>query len=602
MRTFLIVCLLFFSGELLAQVSFVTEVSSNQVAVGDRIQVQFTLHNANGRDFRQPSFKGFSVLSGPSTSQSSQWINGKTSSSISYVYLIQADVEGKFTIESASINVDGKKLTSNPVTITISKGSVKPKPKNDETELNQQAESIVHKNLFLKLVVNKQQAYQGEPIVATYKLYIHPQLSVLQLGQPKMPSFNGFWTQDLGIKELQFVNESINGVTYKVADLKKVVLLPQQSGNLIVYPMEIESVVRLEVRNNRKQRSPFDDDFFDSFFGNNYKDFKFIIKSRSSDINIKPLPKGAASDYAGAVGNLQIKSSIDKTKLKTGDAATLRVTISGFGNLKLIEALPLTLPPDLDVFDPKVSENINVGESGMNGSKSFEYYIVPRNPGEFRIDPIQFTFFDLNSKSYTTLTTDSYVLNVEKGTGTSFVSGTQKEGINYLSKDISYIKNQLTARVGDSGFTGSFLFYLTIILPFLSLVFLFLFIRKRDEEEGNQSLLKLRRARKLAIKRLSLANKHIQTNKENEFYEEISRVLWGYLSDKLLIPVSSLSRQSAVDMLSKKNVDDKIINELTDIVDYCEFVRFAPGSERKSMKEVYDKSAGIITVLEGSIK
>ena len=604
MKTFIFAIIILLSAELYGQVSFVAEVSENQVSVGDRIQVQFILNNANGKDFRPPSFKGFSVLSGPSTTQSSQWINGKSSSSISYVYLVQADMEGRYTIEPASINVDGKKMTSNSVTINVVKGGAKPKQTTDESKLNQQAQDIVNKNLFLKLIVNKQTAYQGEPIVATYKLYIHPQLSVLQLGQAKMPTFTGFWTQELPIKQLQFVNETVNGVTYKVADVKKVVLLPQQSGKLMIDPMEIESVVRLEVKNNRRQRSPFDDDFFDSFFNNNYRDFKFNIKSRSSEISIKVLPKGAPVGYSGAVGTLQLKSSLDKNKLKTGDAATLKITISGYGNLKLIEPLNLNLPPDFDVFDPKITDNVDIGVNGMSGSKTFEYYLIPRNPGEFKIDPVVFTYYDLNRNEYLNLFTESFVINVEKGAGgSSVISGVNKEGIKYIGKDISYIKTDLSSiKRNNKNFSSSPLFFTMIVLPFILFGFLFFYVRKREEQQGNQSLMKLKRARSLAKKRLSQALKHSMNNNENEFYDEISKVLWGYISDKLSIPVSSLTRHTAVNLLNKKFVDDKLITQLTETIDYCEFVRFAPGTERRSMKDVYDSSANIIAELEGALK
>ena len=604
MKTFIFAIIILLSAELYGQVSFVAEVSENQVSVGDRIQVQFILNNANGKDFRPPSFKGFSVLSGPSTTQSSQWINGKSSSSISYVYLVQADMEGRYTIEPASINVDGKKMTSNSVTINVVKGGAKPKQTTDESKLNQQAQDIVNKNLFLKLIVNKQTAYQGEPIVATYKLYIHPQLSVLQLGQAKMPTFTGFWTQELPIKQLQFANETVNGVTYKVADVKKVVLLPQQSGKLMIDPMEIESVVRLEVKNNRRQRSPFDDDFFDSFFNNNYRDFKFNIKSRSSEISIKVLPKGAPVGYAGAVGTLQLKSSLDKNKLKTGDAATLKITISGYGNLKLIEPLNLNLPPDFDVFDPKITDNVDIGVNGMSGSKTFEYYLIPRNPGEFKIDPVVFTYYDLNRNEYLNLFTESFVINVEKGAGgSSVISGVNKEGIKYIGKDISYIKTDLSSiKRNNKNFSSSPLFFTMIVLPFILFGFLFFYVRKREEQQGNQSLMKLKRARSLAKKRLSQALKHSMNNNENEFYDEISKVLWGYISDKLSIPVSSLTRHTAVNLLNKKFVDDKLITQLTETIDYCEFVRFAPGTERRSMKDVYDSSANIIAELEGALK
>jgi hypothetical protein len=606
-QTNIIVLIFLFSSFLLnAQTKFYTQVSSNDVSVGEHIQVSFVLENARGSNFKPPSFKGFSVLSGPNQSQSTQWINGQMSSSITYYYIISADVPGNFTINSAYITVDGKRLKTQPVKIRVSKGS---KPKNNtssgETDLNDQAEKIVRKNLFLKLYVNKAQAYEGEPIVATYKLYVHPELQLVNLAQPKMPTFNGFWTQDLGDSELKFFNETLNGVLYRVAVLKKVVLLPQQSGELKIEPMEIESVVRFKVRSRRRSNNPFDDPFFDSFFNSNYRDFRFTIRSGSSKISVKPLPSGAPESFAGAVGRLQLKSRIDKRKVKTGDAVTLKITISGYGNLKLIEPLPLDLPPDIDMYDPKISDNIKVSASGMSGSKTFEYYLIPLNPGKYKIKPVTFTYFDLSEKKYKTLQSDEFVLDVSKGSGNAatVVSGVNKKDVEFLGKDIRFIKTNWSGEVSSiRGFAGSALFYILLILPFPLFILVFFFAKRREELQRDKRLLRNRKANAVAKKRLAEARKFADNNMENEFYEEISKALSGYVADKLSIPYAEFTRDKAAEELKKRNIDDEIIEKLLTTIDYCDSVRYAPATERMLMKEVYDKASEVIMELEGVLK
>ncbi len=595
-----------FTFSSIAKTKFYTQVSANQVSVGDRIQVSFVLENANGNNFKPPTFKGFSVLSGPNQSTSTQWINGKMSSSITYYYILSADMPGKFTINSAYITVDGKRLKTQPVTITVTKGS-KPKKNrsSDEADLSEQAEKIVRKNLFLKLYVSKSQAYEGEAIVATYKLFVHPELQLVNLAQPKMPTFNGFWTQDLGDNKLNFTNETLNGVMYRVAVLKKVVLLPQQSGELEIEPMEIESVVRFKVRSKRRGYNPFDDPFFDSFFNSNYRDFRFTIKSGSSKIKVKPLPPNAPPSFAGAVGKLQLKTHIDKLKAKTGDAVTLKITVSGYGNLKLIEPLPLELPTDIDMYDPKISENIKVTASGMSGSKTFEYYLIPLNPGQFKIKPVVFTYFDLSENKYKTLHSDEFILDVVKGSGnaSAVISGVNKKDVEYLGKDIRFIKTNWSGESNSmNGFAGSTAFYVLLLAPFPLFLFIFIYARRREELQRDKKLLRNRKAKAVAKKRLAEAGKYVDKNMENEFYEEISKALSGYVADKLAIPYAEFTLDNAATELKKRNVKPELIEKLISTIEHCDSVRYAPSTEKISMKDVYNRASEVIMELEGVLK
>ncbi len=587
-----------------ADVSFVASVNKNPVTVGERIQVVFALNNASGSGFKGPTFKGFSALSGPSQSQSTQWINGQTSSSQSFIYLIQADNEGKFTIEPASITVNGKRLTSNSITITVQKGSAKPPQKtNDEKNLSSQADDIIRKNLFIRVEVSKKDVYQGEQLVATYKLYIHPDLNIASMSPPKMPSFNGFWMQDLDIKELKFTRQVLDGVAYKAADLKKVVLIPQQTGNLAIDPMEIDFVVRLQVQGQRQSRDMFDD-FFNDFRGN-YKDFPFTAKSRNASLNVKALPTGAPAEFRGGVGNMQMKAWLDKKVTKANEAVTLKVQVSGSGNLKLVEPFALNLPPDIDSYEPKTVDNISVSASGVSGSKTFEYYLIPRNPGEYKIDPVKFAYFDLSSKKYVTLSSEPFILKVEKGSGTasSVVSGVNKEDVKYIGKDIRFIKTR-SSGFSREGFTffGSAPFYLWSLLPMFIFILFFLY-KKRDEKlSGNVALLKNKKANSVAKKRLTRAKKYLEAKDEVKFYEEISKALWGYTSDKLGLPVSELTKDTAKTALIKRNVSDEDINSLMTTLDYSEFARFAPSDEKLELNLVYSNAASIIASMEGILK
>lgn len=597
---------LLFTAILKTEPRFIASVSSNEVSAGERLQINFTLENASGTDFKAPSFKGFSVLSGPSRMQSTQIINGKVTSSISFTYVLLADNPGKYTIDPASIVVDNNRINSNSITITVNKGATtQPKQNDEEINLNQKAKDIVDKNLFIRLSVDKTQAYQGQPIVATYKLYVHPQLQVLNLGQPKMPTFNGFWTQDLGIKELKFTNENFEGTVYRVTELKKVVLLPQQSGLLEIEPMEIESVVRLEVQGSSRRRSPFGDPFFDDFFNRSYRDFKFNIKSRNSKINVTALPSNPPANFNGAVGNLKFETTMDKTKAVTGDAITLKVRISGSGNIKLIEPMALNLPTDIDVFEPKISENLNIGNNGMTGSKTIEYYLIPRNPGKFKIGPFSFAYFDLSTKSYSVQQSEEFLLEVEQGKGdaSNLVSGVDKKNVEYVGKDILYIKTKpIVFTKEQSSFLGSPTYIILSLLPVL-LFPLFLFLaRRRDEMKDNASLMKLRRANALARKRLATARRLITSNNQDEFYDEISKALWGYSSDKLSTPVSELTIDKIKSELTNRNVKEDLINRMTEAINYCESARFAPSAELLSSQQVYEDAAKIIAQLEGELK
>jgi hypothetical protein len=593
-----------------AEYKFTATASSTTVEVGEQIQVTFTLNTTNGKNFQPPSFKGFTVLAGPSRSMSTQIINGQISSSLSFIYILSADLEGTFTIEPAKITVDGNVLTSNPITIKVVKGGQKPsgqgKEKNQEKTLSQQADEIIRNNLFIRLNVDKTQAYLGETIVATYKLYVHPDLNIVNISVPKMPSFNGFWTQDFGIKELKFSTEVVNGVTFKVADLKQVVLIPQQTGTLTIDPMEIEFVVRLLVKQQQKKRyrDPFDmlfdDPFFnDPFFSNRYRDFPFTVRSKPIQIKVLGLPSPQPADFHGGVGSMQLKASLDKDRLKTGEVATLRLEISGKGNLKLLSPFSLKLPNDIDTYEPKVIDKTNVSPSGVSGSVVFEYYLIPKNPGQYKIEPINFAYFNLDKKEYVTLTTQPFLLNVEQGATTqTFVTNIKKEDVKLLGQDIRYIKTSTPrfSRTGESLMISP-LFYVFSIIPIFLWVVVFLYVRRREQIEGNLVLMKQIRASKIAQKYLKNAKKLVDEGNKDLFYEETARSLWAFVANKLNIPPAELTKENIKERLLERVPDNELVDKLIDLINLCEEARYSPQFNNVQLQNVYATSVEVLSKL-----
>jgi len=593
-----------------AEYKFTATASSTTVEVGEQIQVTFTLNTTNGKNFQPPSFKGFTVLAGPSRSMSTQIINGQISSSLSFIYILSADLEGTFTIEPAKITVDGNVLTSNPITIKVVKGGQKPsgqgKEKSQEKTLSQQADEIIRNNLFIRLNVDKTQAYLGETIVATYKLYVHPDLNIVNISVPKMPSFNGFWTQDFGIKELKFSTEVVNGVTFKVADLKQVVLIPQQTGTLTIDPMEIEFVVRLLVKQQQKKRyrDPFDmlfdDPFFnDPFFSNRYRDFPFTVRSKPIQIKVLGLPSPQPADFHGGVGSMQLKASLDKDHLKTGEVATLRLEISGKGNLKLLSPFSLKLPNDIDTYEPKVIDKTNVSPSGVSGSVAFEYYLIPKNPGQYKIEPINFAYFNLDKKEYVTLTTQPFLLNVEQGATTqTFVTNIKKEDVKLLGQDIRYIKTSTPrfSRTGESLMISP-LFYVFSIIPIFLWVVVFLYVRRREQIEGNLVLMKQIRASKIAQKYLKNAKKLVDEGNKDLFYEETARSLWAFVANKLNIPPAELTKENIKERLLERVPDNELVDKLIDLINLCEEARYSPQFNNVQLQNVYATSVEVLSKL-----
>ncbi len=608
----LILIFMLFSVKLYSQ-TFRATANPDVVSVGDRLTVTYSI-DADGSNFRAPHFDNFKVLMGPSQSQNIQIINGQMTRSLSYSFILEATKEGKFVLPSAIITSNGKQISSNTVQVMVTNPSQAKleqmkKDKEQNQNLENQAKEIINKNLKVVVSVDKTTVYEGEPVVATYKLYLHPQLNVLQLTPDKVPQLNGFWNQEIDLGDIKYGLEQLNGTTYRAAVIKKVILFPQQSGNLTVDSYSFNTAVRLQLQNQRRQRSRdpfsnfFDDFFNDPFFNSSYKDFQTVVTSPSIQINVKPLPKNAPVGFTNAVGDFTVNSWLDKASVKTGEAVTLKLKISGQGNMKLITPPKLDLPSNLEVYDPKTNDNTKVTQNNISGDLIFEYVIIPQTPGDYKIPPFQFSYFDLNSKQYKTTQTNELTLKVTQGDLQSY-SGNEvnKSDVQLLNQDIDYIKTDIGTNVSQMASFPSVLFLILFILPIILFILFLIWRRKQKEYLENQSAFRKMKAKKLAKKRLETSHKYLQESNFDKFLEELTRAMWGFLSDKFSIETSKLTRENIGDVLRSKNATDDTINSVIDVLDKCEFARYAPSQFNDNMQSLYLTTETIISDLEEKLK
>jgi hypothetical protein len=576
------------------------------VEAGEQFRLGFTL-NERGTDLQLPDLSNFDVLMGPSTSQSSsiQIINGKTTqtSSFSYIFILRAKKEGNFTIRPASIKVDGKTYESNSLTIQVVKGQPQQagQQQNNQQDNQPQEETpsanISKENLFVRIAVDKTNVSKGEQILSTVKLYISQNVPLNGFDEVKLPTYEGFWTKDIEVPtQVNFTREVYNGKIYQVGILKKTILFPQQTGTIRINPFEITCVVRQRVR----QQQSFFDDFFD-----NYRMVKAKVVSEQVTINVKDLPNQPAN-FSGAVGKFNISSSIDKTNVKSNEAVTLKITVNGSGNLTLINPPKLELPQDFEAYEPKTSDRVVASDNGLNGSITFEYLFIPRFAGNFTIPSVRFTFFNPASRQFETQTTDAYSIKVTKGSddaSSSVVSSFSKENVKMIGKDIRFIKqNKSKLKPKDSSFYGTFEFYIIYILSLCAFIVVFVLNRKKIKESANIALMRNKRANKVALKRLREASVFLKNDHAEKFYESVIKALWGYLSDKLSIPVADLNREKASESLLNKGIEQETVSELLKIIDDCEFARYAPAAFSGTMNEIYDGAARVMGIFEKQIK
>jgi len=605
-----LILLVAFSVAAMAQFSVKATTDRNKVALGEQFQVNYEVEG-NG-NFTPPSFKDFQVV-GQSTMSGggmTVYVNGKLMSggnqSTTHSYSLSPKAVGKFTIPPASVTANGSTAQSNAITIEVTRSSTQAQgQKGGGNSGGSGGDNVGEGNIFIRTSVNKTSAYIGEAIVATYKVYT--KVSLVNFGLEKAPSNNGFYSLDVEMpRQMSLSREVVDGVQYQVGVIKKVVLYPQQAGTLELDPMDAEFIVRVQTRSRQQSNpnDPFAQFFNDPFFGG-VQDVKVKRLSNVIKINIKELPPDAPASFKGAIGKYTMEAFLDKPETKANDPVSLKVKIGGNGNLKLVDPLPLEFPQDIEAYDPKIADNTSVSEGGVTGNKTFEYLLIPRHSGDYKIPPVEFTYFDLDKKKYVTLNSPDFTLKVSKGTGPESVTinGVNKEDVQLLGKDIRYIKIAAPKlhRKGDE-FYGSIGFYTLLISPmFLFVGFLF-YYRKNKELQKNTVLLKSKKATKLARKRLSTAKVLLTKNSREPFYEEVSKAIWGYLGDKLSIPLSNLSKETISEVLLSRGVSEAMLAKFVDILNKCEYARFAPSNSSGHMQEIYDAAIGSITKMEEELK
>lgn len=580
------------------------------VEMGSQFRLSYTINTQKVRDFRAPSIKNFDVLMGPSRSQqsSTQIINGQrtSSSSITFTYILMATKEGKFTIPGATIVADGKEMISNSVSVevlpedksaqgsgTAGGGAAASKPSGTKS-----GQAIKNDDIFITATVSKNSVVEQEAILLTFKIYTAVDLR--GFNNVKLPDFKGFHSQEVELPSNQkWKLEHYKGRNYNSVVYRQFVLFPQQSGKLIIEPAQFDASIAQVVAAV---------DPFDAFFngGSNFVEVKKSIQTPQITINVDKLPAGKPMNFSGGVGDFSISSSINETKVKTNDAVTIKLVVSGTGNLKLISNPEVEFPADFEVYDPKVDNQVRLTQNGLTGNRVIEYLAIPRHPGTFTIPAVNFSYYDTKAKQYKTLKTEPYTLEVEKGAGNAdqvISNFTNKEELKVLGEDIRFIKlNSVKLHPRDSFLFGSITYWLLYIIPALLFILSLIVYRKQVAENANVAKVRNKRANKVATKRLRLAGKLLKESKKEEFYDEVLKALWGYISDKFNIPLSQLNKDNVAEQLKTYGVNDTLIEQFINALNECEFARFAPGDENQAMDKVFTGSLEIISEMENSIK
>jgi hypothetical protein len=580
-----------------------TMLAPSIISVGEQFSLSLSL-NAKGEDLRMPALDNFELLMGPSISQSRSFssINGKMTQSVefSYTYVLRASTEGTFTIPAASIKSDRKVYQSNEVTVKVIQGrqnnaQASGSGSGNQAQNDDQNVSAGSKdNLFIRYEVDKRNMYKGESFVATLKLYSRVALSLVD---QTLPSLEGFWAQDIELPpaDQTRTREAVDGIIYNVYNLSKKVLVPQQTGNLAIDKAEMV----FNVQQRTAAQSVFDD-----FFGT-YQNVKVKVSSDRVPITVRELP-GNPTGYTGAVGRFTLNANIDKTKVKSNEAITLKVTVSGNGNLKHITLLTFDFPTDFEVYDPKTDYNHKVSEAGISGTTSFEYLMIPRFAGKFTIPSQQFVYFDTNSKTFQTLQTNAFEIDVEKGADdqTALVrSSASKQDVKFVGNDIRFIKQgQYKLRPTYVTFFRSSLFYLSYLAAIVAFGAFVFMQRKKLRENANVAFMRNKKASSMARKHLKQAAICVKQNNKDAFFDALLKAFWGYLSDKLTIPLADLNRDSAKATLLSHAVEDQSIAEFMELIDTCEMAKFAPTAVTNDIGTLYNQSVKLIEQFERQIK
>lgn len=596
-------------------VTFAGKTSASVVGVGQRIQVQYDL-NQSPSSVELGNISGFKVVGGPSqsTSTSISIVNGRTTQSrtVSYTYVLEAISEGDKTIGAATAVVDGKKYTSNTISVKVQKDPVNQQSRQssyydpfDEffgsssqsqqrsSSSNQQsassAQTVGKDDVFIRVNVSKNSLVKGDCLTAVIKLYTC--VDLVSITDYKAPSFNNFYAEEIEQTQNTWQREVVNGKTYNVSVLNKYLLYPRMSGSVEIEPAEIKCVAR--VRTGQR-----------SFWGYVYDNVEVKASSPKVTLNVENLPQ-APADFCGAVGIFKINISNVGDSASVNEAISYKVTISGEGNFNVIDAPKLNCPNEFEQYDPVVSQKIKTTDSNMSGSKTWEYTIIPRYGGDFNLGNINFTYFDKNSKSYKTISTDDVVISVRKGADDNTVirEYNSQSGVQYINdEDIRFVKTKLNlvASYVPMVFSGTYFIWITVLLiVFVAIVIL---MHKKIRNQQDVELMKRKKANKVSRKRLKRANKFMQQGNKTEFYKEIIRALWGYASDKLGIPTANLTKDNVSQAFAERNVNEELARNFLNLIETCEFAHFVSAQDDNEMQNIYRDTVKVIELLEENIK
>lgn len=577
----------------------------SQVIAGRPFQLTYTV-NQHNRDLRAPEFTDFDVLAGPysSTSSSISFVNGRRTSSYeqTYTYTLMAQRTGTFTIGPASIKVDGSNYQSNGVRIQVlpedqtsssTSQSGNPRTSNQPASSNQASSE----NLFVRTIATKTHVHEQEALMITYKLYF-ANVDVAQMtNNIKLPEFTGFLKQELEQSEAQTELEHYNGRNYQTAVLYRTILYPQHSGDIKIDPANFEFVIRVQTQ--QRPRSIFDD-----FFGS-YTNVTKAVAAPGVTIHVTALPGSKPAGFSGGVGKFSLTPSISQTELQANDAVTIKLDITGAGNMKLLKTPAIDWPEGFEPYDPKVTNNFKTSTSGVSGTKSIEYLAIPRSAGDYTIPAVKFSYFDIEDKTYKTLSTPEYTIHVKRGVNEPSANGqepiavsyTQKEDIKQLGSDIRYIDTKAPKKSTEYSVHNTDLVWLWYVVPLIIAIILLIVLRKQIKEASDLTRMRYKRANKVAQKRLKAAAAALKANNKEAFYAAIEQAAWSYLSDRLSIPTADLNKENIASILTQKGVNESLIAEVKNVLSTAEFARYAPSTDH-GMDDLYAATTNLINNLE----
>lgn len=590
-----------------AQTSIKVQVP-DVVAADEQFNISFVIEGENSpSDFSWEAGDDFQLVWGPQkgTSTSTTIINGKRtrSSQTSYTYILLPRKTGKFTFPEATATVKGSRISSGKVSVeVVSGGSPSSSASSSQGASSSAAGEISRDDLFLRFSLNRTKVYVGEPIIATLKLYQRVNISGFE--DARFPTFDGFWSQEtFAPQNIEFKRESLNDRIYNTAVLRSYVLIPQKSGDISIDPAELVCLV-----NVRAASSP-SGSIFDSFFQDDYRTIRKRVTSDSYKVHVTPLPAGAPASFSGGVGSFTVSSRISTDSLRTHDAASLIVTVSGKGNVSLLEAPKINFPPDFEVYDPKVTESTNQSDGHTSGSKTFEFPFIPRSHGDYTIPAVEYSYFDINTGRYQTLFTEPVGVRVAKGSdadssaGGQLLQGSVRKDVKSLGSDIRFIRTAQPsfARQGDM-LLGSGLFYLLLFLIMAAAAGIWAALSRTMKRRADVVGSKNRAATKMARKRLAMAGGYLEGDLYSAFYEELHRALLGYVSDKLNIDSADMTKEHIAESLTESGVSSGLAESFTGLLDACEYARYAPDSGHDAMKAHYEAAVSVISSIDASMK